>query len=175
MSGFTILVTGGARSGKSRYSLESAEKFPGKKYFLATAQPLDDEMRKRIKIHRAQRDGRWQTIEEPIEIARVVSELNMPDNVVLIDCLNLWVSNTLDETEERFGAMVDETVSAIGGFAGTLVMVTNEVGLGIVPAHPKTRIFRDRLGFLNQAVAQKCRQVVMMVSGIPLYIKGSSE
>jgi len=170
-----IFLTGGARSGKSGLALKIAEQERGKKYFIATAEALDDEMVDRIEKHKAERSQEWNSIEEPIELANTIKSLSDEGNVVLVDCLGLWTSNTLKLEEESFVEKVKEITIEIKNFKGSLALVSNEVGLGIVPAEPESRLFRDRLGLLNREVAAVCRQAVLVVSGIPLWLKGDPD
>ncbi len=168
-----ILITGGAKSGKSAYALELARNLSGKKYFIATAQAMDDEMKRKIEKHKKERNDGWATIEEPTDIARAINELSDTANVVVVDCLNLWTSNLLEENgEERFGELLSGLASSFKLFAGSIIGVTNEVGWGIVPADAQTRLFRERLGNVNRRVAACCTNVTLMVSGIPVSIKG---
>jgi adenosylcobinamide kinase/adenosylcobinamide-phosphate guanylyltransferase len=175
MSGMKLFLTGGARSGKSAFALKIAEERSGKRFFIATAEPLDNEMAERIEKHKAERSEEWNCIEEPIELALILNTLNEQGNVVLVDCLGLWVSNTLTLDDDNFGKKVEELTEEIKSFKGSLALVSNEVGLGIVPAEPESRKFRDRLGLLNREVASVCRHAVLVVSGIPLWLKGDPD
>lgn len=177
MSNVKTLITGGARSGKSEYALTLAESLPGDgaRYFIATAQALDDEMKARIENHKKRRGSRWETIEEPVGIVQVLSRLDDPGNTLLVDCLNLWTSNLQNQDDDSFKDAVSKLVSGVELFSGSLIVVTNEAGMGIVPADPNTRLFRDRLGTVNRRIAQACRNVVLMVSGIPVQIKGDGK
>ena len=173
MSNVKILVTGGAASGKSDYAIQAADSLPGqKKYFIATAQPLDDEMKARIKRHKAKRAKNWQTVEEPIDLAGALTGVDTDGSVVIVDCLNLWTSNLLEKNDSEFHEALSKLASVVALFSGSLIAVTNEVGMGIVPADPTTRLFRDRLGAVNREIAKVCKSVVLMVSGIPIQIKG---
>ncbi len=172
------LVTGGARSGKSRHALELASAYR-RKAFVATAQPIDDEMRQRIDVHRQERDASFVTVEEPLDVASAIAELPASIEVAVIDCLTVWLGNLLHVAET--GGDAGQDLSRLGSFAQIqgflelldqrpavdLIVVTNEVGMGIVPASPLGRVFRDLAGSLNQAVATRADQVVLMVSGIP--------
>lgn len=170
------LITGGAKSGKSAYALELAKNLHGKKYFIATAQAMDDEMKRKIEKHKKERSEGWTTIEESVNIASVISKLSDAANVVVVDCLNLWTSNLLCETdEESFGELLKNLASSFSLFAGSIIGVTNEVGWGIVPANAQTRLFRERLGNVNRRVAACCTNVTLMVSGIPVSIKGEKK
>ena len=166
-----IFVIGGARSGKSTFALAKAGTFPGKKAFIATAQPLDDEMKERIERHKAQRGREWDTFEEPMKLARVLREIGPGYSAAVIDCLTLWLSNLLVSSEE-----IEEEVNALLAFLKsgnfpTLFIVSNEVGMGIVPDNALSRRFRDRAGVLNQQVAGIADEVYLMAAGIPLRLK----
>jgi len=170
----TILITGGCRSGKSRHALQLAETCSGKKFFLATAQPLDDEMAKRIKKHRAERGDEWVTFEEPLNLTGVLEKLGSdPQSVLVLDCLTLWISNLLmaDNSQEKILRAVNELLDGCSRFQGTLILITNEVGAGIVPETPLGREFRDLAGEINQRVANRFDEVILTVSGIPVKIK----
>lgn len=170
MSGASLFVIGGARSGKSRYAQARAEAAGGKPIFVATAEAFDDEMRDRIARHRADRDARWRTVEAPRDLPAALDALNTSDAVVLVDCLTLWVSNLLlaDADMARAGRQLCD---AIARFDGALILVANEVGLGIVPDNALARAFRDAAGQLNQAVAAAADEVVLLTAGLPLTLK----
>jgi adenosylcobinamide kinase/adenosylcobinamide-phosphate guanylyltransferase len=168
----TTLVLGGARSGKSRFALGLAEAAPGPRVYVATAEGLDAEMRERIARHRAERGAAWATVEEPVELAARLPELARRYPVVLVDCLTLWVSNLLHadaaRAEERLGGLVEALAAAA---AARVILVANEVGMGIVPEAPLTRAFRDLAGRLNQMVAAAAGEVFLVAAGIPLKLK----
>jgi adenosylcobinamide kinase / adenosylcobinamide-phosphate guanylyltransferase len=167
----SVLVLGGARSGKSRHAQRLAEDWPGEHVFLATAEAHDDEMRDRIARHRADRDARWRTVEAPTELPAAIAAEDASDRVLLIDCLTLWLSNLLladadlDVAGERLAA-------AVAAHGGRVVLVANEVGFGIVPDNALARRFRDAAGRLNQAMAATCDRVDLIVAGLPLRLKG---
>ena len=174
-----ILVTGGSRSGKSRHALTLAESLPGPRAFVATCPPLDDEMRERIRKHRAaRRDAAWQTIEEPTDLARVLGA-SAEFEVVLVDCLTLWVGNLMHEADERGEQMGEDEIEqccravleACAKRSGAVLFVTNEVGMGIVPENALARRFRDLAGRCNQMVAAAADEVILMVCGIPQPLK----
>ncbi|MGE4321625.1 MAG: bifunctional adenosylcobinamide kinase/adenosylcobinamide-phosphate guanylyltransferase [Sphingobium sp.] len=171
MTGRSLLVLGGARSGKSRFAQARAEALDGALLFVATGQAFDAEMRARIARHRADRGARWRTIEAPVAVADAIRAHAAPGTVLLVDCLTLWASNLLlgDHCVERATA---DLVGAIGAAAGPLILVSNEVGLGIVPDNALARRFRDVAGTINQAVAQVADEVVMTVAGLALQLKG---
>ncbi|MHC4250391.1 MAG: bifunctional adenosylcobinamide kinase/adenosylcobinamide-phosphate guanylyltransferase [Planctomycetota bacterium] len=166
------LVTGGGRSGKSRRALELA--LPREaKAFIATAEALDDEMRARIEKHREDRGEEFLTVEEPFDLARAVRSLPGEIEVAVIDCLTVWLGNLVHrhEGEARAFAEVPAFVELVRDPPCDLIMVTNEVGMGIIPANELARRFRDLAGTVNQAVAALADEVVLMVSGVPVVIK----
>ena len=177
MSAKNILITGGCRSGKSRYALELAKSISGTKRFIATAEALDDEMRQRIDQHRQERGKDWQTIEEPLEISRILQQLGKEPGPVIVDCLTLWLSNRLMQEDSRQTIMneIEQVLKSISGQAATFIFITNEVGDGIVPENKLAREFRDLAGEINQRVAEFCDEVFVMVSGIPVKIKPAQE
>ncbi|WP_336974640.1 bifunctional adenosylcobinamide kinase/adenosylcobinamide-phosphate guanylyltransferase [Sphingobium aromaticiconvertens] len=168
----TLFVLGGARSGKSRYAQARAEASAGKLIFIATAQAFDAEMTDRIVQHRADRGERWSTVEAPLDLAGAIAAHDAPDTLLLVDCLTLWASNLM--FDERDIAYETENLgSAIGGARGGIILVANEVGLGIVPDNALARRFRDVAGSINQAVAAAADEAVMMFAGLPLWLKKS--
>jgi adenosylcobinamide kinase / adenosylcobinamide-phosphate guanylyltransferase len=164
------LVIGGARSGKSRYAESLIAALPAPWIYAATAQALDAEMAARIGAHQARRGAGWTTIEAPRELAETIAARG--DMPVLVDCLTLWLSNLLladadcDSEIERLDQVLAQTVAPV-------VLVSNEVGLGIVPDNALGRRFRDLQGLLNQRIAARADRVVLMVAGLPLTVKGS--
>ena len=167
-------ITGGARSGKSGFAERLAHELVGKRAYIATAQALDPEMAARIEKHRMDRSKAWDTYEEPLAIAELLRKLSSRHyDVALLDCLTLWLSNIIALTGdgEVISAHSEELIAAIRSFNGTLLIVSNEVGLGIVPDNPLARQFRDHAGLLNQKVAQVADEVYFTVSGIPIRIK----
>ncbi len=170
-TGKIIFVLGGAKSGKSAFALAKAEAFQGRKAYIATAQPLDDEMRERIRKHRDQRGKDWETFEEPREMARVLNEVGVGYSAAVIDCLTLWLSNLLPGTEDPDGE-IGTLLSALRyGDHPPFFVVSNEVGMGIVPDNALARRFRDLAGRLNQEVAAIADEVYLVTAGIPLKIK----
>ncbi|MDO6413333.1 bifunctional adenosylcobinamide kinase/adenosylcobinamide-phosphate guanylyltransferase [Sphingomonas sp. BIUV-7] len=170
----TILVLGGARSGKSAHAQAlaelGAEAAGGEMVFIATAQAYDDEMRDRIARHRADRDARWRTVEAPLDLVGAIRGEDEAGRVILVDCLTLWLSNLLlaeADLEAAGAALVD----AFAGVRGRLLFVSNEVGFGIVPDNALARKFRDAAGRLNQRVAAACERVDLVVAGIPMRVK----
>jgi adenosylcobinamide kinase/adenosylcobinamide-phosphate guanylyltransferase len=165
-----VLVIGGARSGKSRYALGLAETSGLECLLVATAEPLDAEMRDRIARHRAERSAAWRTIEAPLDLADTIAAQARPGRVLLVDCLTVWLSNAMLAGRDADSA--GETLTdAIARAAGPLVLVSNEVGGGIVPATPLGRAFRDAQGRLNQGLAAVCDTVVLVTAGCPSLIK----
>lgn len=166
------LVTGGVRSGKSTHALELALSFP-KRIFIATAIAFDPEMESRIAKHQAERGQTFDTIEEPVHLAEALRTVPPNTDVVLIDCLTIWASNLLfrfGEDKDWF-PQIDSLLDVLSDPPCHLVLVTNEVGMGIVPESPLGRRFRDLAGSINQNVARVATRVVFMVSGIPMQIK----
>jgi len=173
-----VLVTGGARSGKSSFALAEASLMPGRKAFIATAEAVDAEMQERIERHRGDRGKEWETFEEPLLIPKVLEETAERYPVLVLDCLTLWLANVLMKGRDA-AKETDELILAIKRFrgksSGSLFIVSNEVGMGIVPENELARKFRDHAGFLNQKVAAVCDEVFMTVAGIPVRIKNKGE
>jgi len=170
-----ILVTGGSRSGKSGFALELAERLEGPRVFLATAQAFDVEMERRIEAHRQRRPPGWGLVEEPFLVPEALAAALGGARTVIVDCLTLWMSNLLlanegfgePEAAERAAALA----SRARGAPGAVIVVTNEVGSGIVPDNAVSRRFRDCAGRANQVIARAAHDVYLMVSGIPLRVK----
>ena len=165
-----VLVLGGARSGKSRTALELAERTSTERTYIATAQAYDDEMRERIAQHRAERDGSWRTVDAPLDLAEAVQARTAPGKAVLVDCLTLWLSNVV-LAERNVAHEADRLVQAVQEAKGPLILVSNEVGQGIVPPTPLGRTFRDEQGRLNQRIAEACDAVVFVAAGCPILLK----
>jgi adenosylcobinamide kinase/adenosylcobinamide-phosphate guanylyltransferase len=161
------LVLGGARSGKSRYGEELVGRAAPPWTYVATAEAWDTEMAERIAHHRARRDANWQTLDAPLDLARVVGGLT---GAALVDCLTLWLSNVMLAGRD-VEAESEALLAALGRPPGPLVVVSNEVGLGIVPDTPLGRAFRDAQGRLNQRVAAAADRVIFMAAGLPLNLK----
>lgn len=168
-----ILITGGARSGKSTFALKLAKETAQKVAFIATCQPNDDEMLLRIKKHKLSRPKSWLTIEEPYELDKAIKKAAMQSGCVIIDCLTLWVSNLL--LRNIAGAIIiakaTKTVEMIRKTGVQAIIVTNEVGMGIVPDNILARQFRDIAGEINQYFARQSDKTYLMTAGIPLIIK----
>ena len=168
-----ILVLGGVRSGKSSYAQKLAEKRWTRPLYLATAEILDVEMTDRVARHRLNRGDRWQTVEEPLEVSRILAAGTGNADGILVDCLTLWLTNVLlKEGEAAIAARRQALVEALQNPHQDVILVSNEVGLGIVPESALGRIFRDQAGWLNQAVAAAADTVVFMAAGLPLLLKG---
>lgn len=166
-------ITGGARSGKSSYAERLAEGKSGRMAYLATAMALDAEMVERIEAHRIRRGSKWRTFEEPLAVAELLKKLSGCYDVVLLDCLTLWLSNIMAHSagDNEVWLRVDDLVFALAEYKGTCIVVSNEVGLGIVPENPLARRFRDFAGVINQRIAQAADEVYFMASGIPMRLK----
>lgn len=164
------LVLGGARSGKSRYAEGLVTAGPPPWIYLATAQAFDDEMTERIAQHRSRRAAGWTTIEAPLALSAAVAEHAAARAPVLIDCLTLWLSNVMLAGHD-VAASCTELVDTVAAAEGPLVIVSNEVGLGIVPDNALARAFRDAQGRLNQDVAARADSVVLMAAGLSLKLK----
>ncbi len=164
------LILGGARSGKSALAERLCEGRAGGCVYLATAEARDVEMTARIAEHRARRGGRWSTAEEPLDLAGALARAAGADRTVLVDCLTLWLANLL-ERDRDIAAETAALVACLGRLAGPVVLVSNEVGLGIVPDNALARAFRDHAGRLNQAVAATAQRVILVAAGLPLIIK----
>lgn len=164
------LVLGGARSGKSRHAEALAETQPGDCIYVATAEARDDEMACRIARHRARRGQRWRTVEEPLALASALRRETAADRVVLVDCLTLWLSNLM-AADRDIARAVDDLAAVLNDLVGPVILVANEVGLGIVPENALARAFRDHAGGLNQTVAAVAQQVVFVAAGLPLVMK----
>ncbi len=177
--GHLIYISGGCRSGKSHHAQQLAEELPGRRAYIATCPQIDNEMAERIERHQRQRAGRgWQTIEAPIELAKTIEQTDEFD-VLLIDCLTLWVNNLL-YTAEQQGETVDEydirdkcneLIGICRKRSQTIIFVSNELGMGLVPVDSISRRYRDCLGRCNQVIAQSCDTAIFMVSGLPLVLQ----
>ncbi len=170
------LVTGGARSGKSRYAVTRMESY-GRRAFIATAEALDEEMRERIEHHRAERADSFITVEAPVHLGEAIRSLPEGTEAAVVDCLTVWLGNLMhyfEDDEDRLGAEVESLLDALKEPPCDLVIVTNELGLGIVPDNELARRFRDLAGWLNQDAAALADEVVLVVSGLPLHLKGSN-
>ena len=170
-----IFIIGGCRSGKSTYALQTAEKVPAEsKIYIATCVPQDDEMKQRVARHQKERSQDWVTVEAPLDLPEAILQNSRRANVILIDCLTLWMSNLLIETgdENKIMKTISQLIDALEKAECPVILVSNEVGTGIVPENRLARQFRDITGWLNQAVARCANKVVWMVAGIPVTVKG---
>ncbi len=171
-----IFIVGGARSGKSALALRMADGCGSRKVYLATAQALDEEMRRRIARHRKERPGAWRTVEEPFNVPATLRALSGRCDAVVIDCLTLWLANMLGEegtSEEAVLEGVRSMLEASREAGCTVVVVSNEVGGGIVPENALARLYRDVMGSANQMVAEAAEEVFQVVAGIPIRLKPS--
>ncbi len=169
------LILGGARSGKSRYGLSLAERFPAPRLFLATGEARDEEMVARIAAHQAERGPGWETNEEPLHLPEAVRDGQGRYGAILVDCLTMWLANLMlreEVSEADLKAAGQSLLAALDRVATPTIFVSNEVGLGIVPESPLSRKYRDWLGWLHQQVARAADLVVLVVAGLPLTLKG---
>ena len=170
-------VLGGCRSGKSGFALATASAIAAdRRIFIATSMPLDDEMKARVARHRAERGAEWTTVEAPLALAEAIAENAGNGGVILVDCLTLWISNMLLSTgaPAAVEARIPHLIRTLAQAACPVVLVSNEVGAGIVPENTLARQFRDLAGTANQAVAAAANRVVWVVAGIPVTLKMSS-
>jgi len=171
-----IFITGGARSGKSTHTLKDASKLAGKKAYIATAEALDKEMRDRIENHKKQRGKDWDTYEKPLRIAEVIQEIEGKYTAIVIDCLTLWLSNIM-QSGLNISQEIAKLIETLRITHNTthIYLVSNEVGMGIVPENDMARKFRDMAGILNQKVAEISDEVYLLIAGIPMKIKGKGK
>lgn len=182
----TELILGGARSGKSRLAEQRAIAHGGLVTVIATAEAGDDEMAARIARHRADRPAHWRVIEAPIDLAGALIEAANPDGCIIVDCLTLWLSNLLTrdpvslsaphpaDHEPGWQRELDALIDTLPALPGNIILVANEVGLGLVPESALGRLFRDEAGRLNQTVAAACDRVTFVAAGLPLTLKGGA-
>ena len=176
MTAETTFVLGGARSGKTRYGLSLCEDLHKERglepVYIASAQAFDDEMTDRIARHKQERGPHWRTVEAPLALAETIRAESATGTCLLVDCLTLWLTNLmLGEMPQDLDAAGTELVAALREAHGPVVVISNEVGLGIVPENALARRFRDEAGKLNQSVAAACTRVVLVTAGIPLTVK----
>jgi adenosylcobinamide kinase/adenosylcobinamide-phosphate guanylyltransferase len=177
----TTFILGGARSGKSSYAQELAGRLGRRVLYVATAEALDDEMRSRIEAHKRSRPSTWATIEAPRDVAEAIRSKTGDAEVVVIDCLTLLVANLMGGEDEigqwrdRVAAEVERLIALVDMIPSHFIIVSNEVGLGVVPANPLARAYRDILGEANQMIAGRADEVCFMVAGIPVPIKKKDE
>lgn len=170
----TIFITGGARSGKSRFAEGLALRYGAPVVYVATGCAGDREMALRIERHRARRGNAWHTVEEPLDLAATISRHQNAGNAVLVDCVTLWLTNLLLTYDDpgRVLAEVETLVKLLPSLDRPLILVSNEVGMGIVPDNPLARTFRDLAGEANERLAAAADEVHVLFSGMPLKLKG---
>ncbi|MGE7370895.1 bifunctional adenosylcobinamide kinase/adenosylcobinamide-phosphate guanylyltransferase [Neorhizobium sp. NPDC001467] len=168
----SALVLGGARSGKSVFAEKLALDSGLERHYVATGRAYDDEMRERINAHRTQRGKGWQTHETPLDVVGHLKHLDQPGRVILVDCLTLWVTNMMMEAEATIGRQAQALTAHVAEAQARLIIVSNEVGLGIVPENRMARAFRDHAGRLHQQVAAATSEVYFIAAGLPLKMKG---
>lgn len=169
------LVLGGARSGKSAYAEELAKKTEQTVIYVATAEVHDEAIEKRVALHKDSRPSHWKTVESPLSLASTLLEIADDNVTILVDCLTMWVTNCL--CAEDKGLLTQEIDAFIGGLAGLkgeIILVSNEVGLGVIPMGELTRDYVDTAGKLHQTIAAKADNVVMVVAGLPMAFKGTA-
>jgi adenosylcobinamide kinase/adenosylcobinamide-phosphate guanylyltransferase len=167
------VVTGGIKSGKSLWAQKFGESISGNRAFIATALALDEEIQQRITKHQSERADKWSTWEEPLDIVPLLEDLTSKFEVVLLDCLTMWISNLLtvyNFSSELIKQKSDDLTACLSGKNSQIILVTNEVGMGIIPSDPLSRTFQNLLGRLNREVATVANELYMMVSGVPLKI-----
>lgn len=169
----TVLIIGGCRSGKSGHALHLADPLNGQKIFIATCLPQDPEMEQRVLHHQKQRNPNWKTLEVPLLLSESIRENSRRGHVILVDCLTLWISNLLLENNdpENIDLHIQKLIQSLEKTECPVILVSNEVGTGIVPENRLARLFRDVAGFANQKIAACVDRVIWMVAGIPVEIK----
>ena len=169
------LVLGGARSGKSAYAEQLATNTQQEVVYIATAQAGDDEMARRIAQHQLQRPAHWKTVEAPLELTRILKSEAAAHHCLLVDCLTLWLTNCLLHDDQNYWPQQrQQFLQILTELPGSIIMVSNEVGHGIVPLGELNRRFVDEAGWLHQAVAQRADKVVLVTAGLPQYLKGKA-
>lgn len=169
-----MLVLGGARSGKTAFAERLAMREGQKPAYLATAEALDGEMRERVASHQRGRAGRFDTIEEPLALSDAIIKASSQHDVILVDCLTLWITNMLMAGEEVASAVEQLAATLVQIRNARIILVSNEVGLGIVPDNAMARTFRDLAGSAHQRLAEICDEVYFVVAGLPMVLKGES-
>lgn len=171
----SVFIIGGASSGKSALALRMAGGQEGRKFFMATAQAGDQEMAHRIKRHQAERGSDWTTVEEPVALEEALLKYDGPSSVLLVDCLTLWLSNLMANMNLDPAAVqirCEALAGLLPGMKGSVFLVANEVGMGLVPENALARAFREQAGHLNQMTARACEQVILVAAGLPVALKG---
>jgi len=166
------LFVGGAKSGKSRLAQKLAEELPEPRLYLATGEAKDAEMQARIRRHQEDRGPSWQTWEEPLALGRALAQAEGRFGVILVDCLTMWLSNLLARDEAELASERQQLAAVLPTLNTPVILVSNEVGWGIVPANPLARRFRDEAGGLHQELAQQADLVALVVCGLPVFLKG---
>ncbi|WP_133013329.1 bifunctional adenosylcobinamide kinase/adenosylcobinamide-phosphate guanylyltransferase [Marinomonas flavescens] len=166
------LVLGGVRSGKSAFAEERILATDSPVYYVATSQVWDDEMADRVRKHQRRRPASWSLIEEPIKLAQTLQQLNNTGNAVIVECLSLWISNLLcSEDEDLFEQETEAFLAIVKRFEGELIIVSSEVGLGIMPMNAMARRFGDEIGMMNQKLAKLTERVTFVAAGLPMPLK----
>ena len=168
-----ILVLGGARSGKSAFAEKLVREGRWRRVYVATAEPVDDEMAGRIEVHRARRGEGWRTVEAPVALAEAIRRESVPRTCLLVDCLTVWLGNLMHHGHDVDAAR-EALLESLAAASGPAVLVANEVGLGIVPDNAMARAFRDHAGRLNQAVAGVAERVYFVAAGLAVSLKGGA-
>ncbi len=168
------LILGGARSGKTAFAERLALRSGSKPLYLATTDALDDDMRDRVQSHRARRASQFALYEEPMHISRAILQAGEEHDVILVDCLTLWINNMLISGEDVATAVSELCATLVEFKASKIVLVSNELGLGISPEDPLTRTFRDLAGSAHQRLAEICDDVYFIAAGLPLTLKGET-
>jgi adenosylcobinamide kinase / adenosylcobinamide-phosphate guanylyltransferase len=166
----SLLIVGGARSGKSRLGQVYAEQSAKSPILVATAQAHDEEMKQRIADHQAVRDARWQLVEEPLALPSVLIRESRHDRILVVDCLTLWLSNMMHGPHD-YAAQCEELAATVATLSGSAIFISNEVGSGIVPTNALARAFTDAQGRLNQVMASACTTVIWVCAGLPTLLK----
>jgi adenosylcobinamide kinase/adenosylcobinamide-phosphate guanylyltransferase len=168
-------ITGAVASGKSRFALEMALGYGGIKTFIATAIPFDDEMRNKIERHRGERGKAFQTVEAPVNLVEAIQEAQIESSVIVVDCVTVWLNNLFHQDRgqvEKFDDQIQRLIEVLSSAAAHIILVTNEVGWGVMPENALARRYADALGRLNQRIASVSDEVVMVIAGIPQWVKG---
>ena len=169
-----VLVLGGARSGKTAFAEQLAIRSGSRPAYLATAEALDSEMRDRVESHKASRAGQFTTIEEPLDLSDALLKASLEHDVILVDCLTLWITNLLMASEDVAGAVSKLGATLVQLKTAKIILVSNEVGLGIVPDNAMARTFRDLAGAAHQRLAEICDDAYFVVAGLPITLKGEA-